>query len=203
MDSDPQADTGTPPTETKMPMPDLSQTRFRTIHALLDGYASLKPSELLKPLSPDFTYSVLPSSLGMRDLDREAFGLHAAGVFSVFDQFRMVPSTMYEDEKRGVVVIQARMEGKLKARHAGRGEWSNECVIIVRLSDAGGQVVQIQEFVDSSKAMEMQRRHGHAEGAFAPLVGGERRSWLASMVLFMCGLVAGGLVGVRRLLLAT
>jgi hypothetical protein len=185
-----------------MPTPDLSSsTRLRTIHALLDGYASLKPSELLKPLSPDFTYSVLPSSLGMADLDREAFGLHAAGVFSVFDQFRMVPSTMYEDEKRGVVVIQARMEGKLKAR-AGRDEWSNECVMIVRLSEEGEQVVQVQEFVDSSKAMEMQRRLGHAEGHFVPLVAvvDERRSWIASMVVFMYGLVAGGLVGVRRLL---
>lgn len=137
---------------------DLSATRLRTIHALLEGYSSLSVPQLVEHLAPDFSHFVLPSRLGMSARDRESFSLHAAGIFAVFDEFRMVPETMYEDEKKGVVVIHARMEGRLK-NHLRGGEWRNECVMIVRLSKDGRQVERIQEFVDSAKAVEMREKH--------------------------------------------
>lgn len=71
----------------------------------------------------------------------------------------MVPETIYEDEAQGVVIIHARMEGLLKS---GGGR-ENECVLLVRLSGDGKEVVEIREFVDSVKAVEMRVRYAPRE----------------------------------------
>lgn len=176
-------------------MANLSATRLHTVHNLLEGYSSLSVPQLLEHLSPDFFHFVLPSRLGMPALDKGSFALHAAGIFAIFEEFRMVPSAMYEDEDQGVVIIHARMEGTLKDRWQG-GEWNNECIMIVRLSKDGEQVLQIQEFVDSAKAIEM--RETYAPEHFTPAKerGG---SWVSKVILFTC-LAAGSFYAVRRVL---
>ncbi|KAK0617635.1 hypothetical protein B0T14DRAFT_393656, partial [Immersiella caudata] len=132
-----------------------SSIRSSTIRALLAGYSSLSVPQILHPLSKSFTHQVLPSSLGMPVRNRDSFAVHAKGIFSVFDTFRMVPESMYEDTERNVVVIHARMEGILANN---RGWWESECVMFVRLSEDGRKVEGIWEFVDSLKAVEMRRK---------------------------------------------
>lgn len=68
----------------------------------------------------------------------------------------MRPKAMFEDRGQNVVVVHARMEGKLKASNE---EWLNECVMMVSLSEDGAQVVKVEEFVDSAKAVEMRKKH--------------------------------------------
>ncbi|KAK5657898.1 hypothetical protein OQA88_2447 [Cercophora sp. LCS_1] len=129
--------------------------RVETIHALLGGYSSLSVPQLLKPLSLDFTHHVLPASLGMPVRDRESFSQHAQTIFSIFSAFKMIPDAIYDDDAQGVVVIHSRMEGITKQ---GSQRWTNECVMMVRLSQDGREVVSIQEFVDSAKAIEMKAK---------------------------------------------
>lgn len=129
--------------------------RLETVHTLLDGYSSLYVPTLLKPLSVDFTHHVLPASLGMPMRDRESFSQHAQAIFSIFSEFRMIPDAIYDDDARGAVVVHARMEG---ITTQGAQRWTNECVMMVRLSSDGREVVGIQEFVDSAKALEMKAR---------------------------------------------
>ncbi|KAI8944981.1 hypothetical protein F4801DRAFT_598600 [Xylaria longipes] len=130
--------------------------RMQTINALLDGYSSLSVAKLLESLDPDFHHQTLPESLGMPIRNREAFAKHAAGIFGVFEKFRMVPKAIIDDAIAGVVAIEAQMLGTLKG---GRGEWKNECVMIVRLREDGLKVLNVREFVDSAKAIEMARTH--------------------------------------------
>ncbi|KAI1747879.1 hypothetical protein F4782DRAFT_534943 [Xylaria castorea] len=130
--------------------------RMQTIDALLEGYSSLSVARLLEPLGPDFHHRTLPESLGMPVRNREAFTEHAARVFSVFEEFKMIPRTIIDDAIAGVVAIEADMLGTLKG---GRGEWRNECVMMVRLSEDGLKVLDVREFVDSAKAMEMTRKN--------------------------------------------
>ncbi|TGJ82026.1 hypothetical protein E0Z10_g6754 [Xylaria hypoxylon] len=125
---------------------------MQTIDALLDGYSSLAVAKLLEPLAPDFHHRTLPERLGMPVRDRGAFAKHAAGVFGVFEEFRMIPRTIVDDAAAGVVAIHAQMLGTLKW---DKGEWNNECVMIVRLTEDGCKVLDVREFVDSAKAMEM------------------------------------------------
>lgn len=158
---------------------DLSTTTARqTIQTLLQGYSSLSVASLLIPLSQDFVHRVLPASLGMPPRDKTSFAGHAAGIFSIFETFQMIPDEMYFDEDSKTVTIHARMEGVWKSEPGmtsastakkgkrGQGElegdagkWNNECVMIVRLTRDGTQVLEITEFVDSAKAMEMRARH--------------------------------------------
>ncbi|KAI1827436.1 hypothetical protein F4861DRAFT_364460 [Xylaria intraflava] len=130
--------------------------RMQTIDALLDGYGSLSVTRLLEPLAPEFHHQTLPESLGMPVRDRAGFAKHAAGIFGLFEAFRMVPRTVIDDAQAGVVAVEAQMLGTLKW---GGGEWRNECVLMVRLTDDGSQVLDIREFVDSAKAVEMARAH--------------------------------------------
>lgn len=135
----------------------------RTITALLEAYSSLSVPQLLDLLAPNFTHRVLPESLGMPTRDKAAFAQHAAGIFSVFEGFRMVPVEMLKaDHWKQAWVVRARMEGELKG---GKGAWRNECVLIVKMDAEGALVEEIQEFVDSAKAVEMKRQH--APKAFA------------------------------------
>jgi len=196
-------------------MSHLSETRMNTIQSLLDGYSSLSVPVLLRPLSDDFTHRVLPRSLGMPVRDKEAFSHHAEGIFAIFSffsKFRMIPEEIYEDEAQGMVIIHAGMEGIVKSRsRRGQGEeWRNECVMIIRLSADGSQVVEIQEFVDSAKALEMKRKHAPRgfgiSGMESLYSGGEEREgrsnalrWVGNTMLFTC-VAAGTFWGVRRLL---
>ncbi|KAI0378649.1 hypothetical protein F5Y04DRAFT_290817 [Hypomontagnella monticulosa] len=130
--------------------------RRKTVEALLDGYGSLSVPQLLMTMSTEFHHQVLPESLGMAARNREAFAQHAAGIFSIFDEFRMVPKSIIDDGPGNMAVVHARMQGVLKG---GAGEWINECVMMIQLSTDGTQVLKVTEFVDSAKALEMARKH--------------------------------------------
>lgn len=127
-----------------------------TTEALLDGYSSLNVNRLTAPLSSDFSHHVLPESLGMPVRNIKQFAQHAAQIFSVFSEFTMRPKAMFEDRGQNVVVVHARMEGKLRGSNE---EWLNECLMMVSLSEDGTQVVKVEEFVDSAKAVEMRKKH--------------------------------------------
>ncbi|KAI1477274.1 hypothetical protein F4774DRAFT_389478 [Daldinia eschscholtzii] len=130
--------------------------RRNTVNTLLEGYGSLSVPQLLLSTTPDFYHQVLPESLGMAPRNREAFAQHAAGIFNVFDEFRMIPKSIVDDGPANMTVVHARMQGTLKG---GAGEWINECVMMIQLSPDGTQVSRVTEFVDSAKALEMARKH--------------------------------------------
>lgn len=130
--------------------------RIKTTEALLHGYSSLDVGQLTAPLSSDFTHQVLPESLGMPVRNAKQFAGHAAQIFSIFSEFRMSPKAIFEDQVQNTVVVHARMEGILKDSNE---VWLNECVMIICLSEDGTEVVKVTEFVDSAKAIEMQKKH--------------------------------------------
>lgn len=131
-----------------------------TVNSLLRGYNSLSVSTLLRPLSPEFKHQVLPASLGMPLSNRDAFSKHAAGIFAIFSSFKMIPLEIFSiSGGKEIFIIRAEMRGVLKN---GGGNWRNECVMFIRLSEDCSQVVEITEFVDSRKAVEMRERHAPA-----------------------------------------
>ncbi|RYP89355.1 hypothetical protein DL769_000110 [Monosporascus sp. CRB-8-3] len=137
-------------------MEPVPSTRISTVNALLDGYGSLSVTQLLKHLAADFRHRVLPHSLQMEECDKESFAKKAEGIFEIFAEFRMIPQSIAEDVKRGMVIVHAYMDGTFKI---GSGKWKNECVMIIQLSPDGTKVLEIQEFVDSAKALEMRKKH--------------------------------------------
>ncbi|KAI0512735.1 hypothetical protein F5B22DRAFT_657591 [Xylaria bambusicola] len=132
------------------------QQRMQTIDALLNGYSSLSVAKLLEPLAPDFHHQVFPESLGMPIRNKDSFAEHAAGIFDTFEEFRMTPRTIIDDATAGLIAIDAEMLGTLKG---SKQEWNNECIMIVRLTEDDCQVLEVREFVDSAKAVEMAQTH--------------------------------------------
>lgn len=137
-------------------MPPRKQSNMQTVHRLLDGYGSLSVPTLLEPLADDFQHRVLPESLDMPTRDKASFAEHATGVFGIFEKFQMIPLSTYEDRDSNAVVVHARMQGTMKR---GAAEWRNECIMMIRLSADGNKVVDIAEFVDSAKAVQMRQKH--------------------------------------------
>lgn len=68
----------------------------------------------------------------------------------------MNPKAIFDDLGQNVVVVHARMEGTLKGSNE---EWLNECVMFIYISEDGTQVIKVEEFVDSAKAIGMRRKH--------------------------------------------
>lgn len=149
--------------------------RMQTIDALLEGYGSLSIPKLLEYLAPEFHHQTLPESLGMPVRDKSSFAEHAEGIFSVFEKFQMIPKTIIDDAAAGVVAVDARMLGTLKG---GKGEWTNECVMMIRLTEDCLKVLDIREFVDSAKALEMARRHAPEAFGHKPSNLKIARGWL-------------------------
>jgi len=153
----------------------VSRNALRTVESLLSSYSGLSATELLKPMAAHFRHQVLPASLGMPPSDKAAMHEHAKSMFAIFNEFHMVPQSISithggdvvtssksqrtdstSNDQNILAVAHCRMEGQLKA---GAGEWVNECVMIIQLSGDGEEIVDIKEFVDSAKAMEMWRKH--------------------------------------------
>ncbi|KAK4942825.1 hypothetical protein LTR66_014665 [Elasticomyces elasticus] len=128
--------------------------RLKTAHRLLAAYSSLDVGAILSNLSSDFTHQVLPASLGMPTRDKASFAAHAGGITSVFSKFDMNPQMVLEDGKENAVVVYCKMVGEMRPQKGG-GEWANECMMVMRMSEDGERVVQVREFVDSYKAMQM------------------------------------------------
>ncbi|RYO74483.1 hypothetical protein DL766_000471 [Monosporascus sp. MC13-8B] len=137
-------------------MESVPSARISTVNALLDGYGSLSIAQLLEPLAAEFRHQVLPESLQMEQCDKESFAKKAEGIFGIFAEFQMIPQSIAEDAKRGMVIVHAHMDGTFKN---GSGKWKNECVMIIQLSPDGTKVLEIREFVDSAKALEMRKKH--------------------------------------------
>jgi len=140
---------------------------IQTFHTLLENYSSLSPLRLTSNFAPEYTHTVLPNSLEWPRSNLANFRAHSAEIFSLFQSFKMRPTDeVHACLETNTVVAHCEMGGKLnsaseKGRRiiaSGVEEWWTECVLFVKMDPRGGKVLEIKEFVDSVKAMELRRR---------------------------------------------
>lgn len=93
-------------------------------------------------------------------------------IFSLFSDFQMIPqakgtgAAVHFSADTNTVIAHCKMGGKVneesemgaKLLASGLSEWWTECVLFVRMSTDGKQIVEVSEFVNSAKAEELQRR---------------------------------------------
>jgi hypothetical protein len=176
-------------------MSKVSSPRRHVINTLLRGYSSLSAPVLIQPLSDAFSHAVLPARLGMPRRDKAQFAQHADEVFRIFQEFHMTPLNIYEDTARNTVIIHAEMKGKLKQSGRPDTEHHHECMLIIKLSEDGKKIVEMQEFCDSELARHMVKRFG-AKVSSTKRTG----AWFRSSILISLVAVSV-LVGVRKFLL--
>lgn len=125
--------------------------RLQTVYNLLEGYHTLKVENILAPLADSCTQQVLPASLGLPTRSKADYGKHATGICTIFKDFHMEPQAVFEDEGQNSVVVYAKMIGELAN---DMGPWENECILMLRMSEDGTQIVEHKEFVDSKKFVD-------------------------------------------------
>lgn len=146
-----------------------SSPHMRTFRKYLAAYSTLRPQALLANVSSEFTHRGLPLALKLPERPVDAFKQHADIVFSLFENFEMVPHPA--DDPRAVhfcpetntVIAHCNMGGKVnedsvngkKLVEQGKKVWWTECVLFVKMDDAGLRVMDVKEFVDSKKAEQM------------------------------------------------
>ncbi|KAF2787571.1 hypothetical protein K505DRAFT_329586 [Melanomma pulvis-pyrius CBS 109.77] len=151
----------------------------QTFRKYLAAYSTLRPQALTANASRDFTHVVFPSALQIPTRTLSQFEIHSAMIFSLFSDFKMVPqalgsaSAVHFCKETNTVIAHCKMGGKVnggseKGRvlvESGVTEWWTECVLFVRLDEAGQRVVEVREFVNSERAAELKRRlEGILEG---------------------------------------
>lgn len=141
----------------RTPPPTNRSPRLQTAYDVLEGYSKLSADVLVAPLAPNGTHKVLPESLEIPTRDRAAFAQHAKGFTSIFSAFEMQPQMVWEAPEQNSVIAYCKMVGTLVA---DLGPWHNECVITMKMSEDGRQVVEYREFVDSARAAILKEKLG-------------------------------------------
>jgi hypothetical protein len=144
----------------------------KTFHKYLAAYSTLRPAELGTNASSTFTHSILPLASKLPSRPLSTFQQHAVMIFSLFENFSMIPQANGEGEavhfspETNTVVAHCKMGGKVNGEsmkgkqlvEAGYEEWWTECMLFVRMSKDGRTIEEVREFVDSKKAEELQVR---------------------------------------------
>ncbi|OAG01430.1 uncharacterized protein CC84DRAFT_1167633 [Paraphaeosphaeria sporulosa] len=140
---------------------------LQTFRKLLKAYATLRPAALGANASKEFSHTVLPLSLNLPPRSLENFQQHAAMIFSLFEDFKMEPhGQVHFSKETNTVIAHCKMGGKVNAASemgkklidGGITDWWTECVLFVKMTPDGTKVVELKEFVNSSKAEELQQR---------------------------------------------
>lgn len=147
--------------------PQDSTQHLQTFRKLLRSYSTLRPAALGANASSDFTHIVLPLSLNLPPRSLENFQQHASMIFSLFEDFKMVPhGQVHFSKETDTVIAHCKMGGKVNGAsekgqiliEGGLPEWWTECVLFVKMSPDGRKIIELKEFVNSAKAEELQRR---------------------------------------------
>ncbi|KAJ4291699.1 hypothetical protein N0V90_009594 [Kalmusia sp. IMI 367209] len=151
----------------RRPKPQESIPHLQTFRKLLGAYTTLRPAALGANASPTFSHIVLPLSLDLPPRSLENFQQHAAMIFSLFKNFKMVPQgQVHFSKETDTVIAHCKMGGQVNGKSekgqvlidGGVTEWWTECVLFVKMSPDGRRIVEVREFVNSAKAEELQKR---------------------------------------------
>lgn len=147
--------------------PQHSTQHIQTFRKLLNAYKTLRPAALGANASSDFKHKVLPSSLNLPPRNLENFQQHASMIFSLFEDFKMIPQgPVHFSKETNTVIAHCEMGGKVNGASekgkmlidGGVTDWWTECVLFVRMTPDGKRIVEVKEFVNSAKAEELQKR---------------------------------------------
>jgi hypothetical protein len=152
--------------------PQSSTQHLETFNKFIQNYSTLRPQALTTHASRNFTHSGLPLSLAMPIWTLQPFQSHATMIFSLFSDFKMKPQvngssdSVYFSRETNIVIAYCMMGGKVNTESEmgaklGLSEWWTECVLFVRMSKDGKRIEEVEEFVDSAKAEELQKRLGN------------------------------------------
>lgn len=144
----------------------------KTFNKLIKSYSTLRPKALVATATRDFAHTILPASLNIPSRPVAVFREHAETIFSLFESSEMTPQLNQKGDsihlslETDTVTARCKMGEKVNAESemgqkldaSGLTERWTECVLFVQMNPDVKRIVEVQEFVRSEKAEELQQR---------------------------------------------
>ena len=133
---------------------------LETANAAIEGYNTWKPEAMIAYRAPNCIHQVLPTSLGRQPLNNEQYLAYFTPIMPAFKNFHVIVNHTVVDEEARKVAMHA-----TSTATTDLGDYSNEYVLVLHMTEDGKKVVRFEEFVDSKYSTEfMQRLREHLVG---------------------------------------
>ena len=122
---------------------------LETTNAAIEGYNTWKPEAIIAYRAPDCIHLVLPTSLGRQPLNNEQYLASFTPLMPAFKNFHVtVKNTIVDEEARKVAMHAS------STATTDLGDYSNEYMLVLHMTEDGKKVVRFEEFVDSKSSTE-------------------------------------------------
>ena len=128
--------------------------------AVIDGYNAWKPEAIMAYRTSDCIHQILPASLGRQPMNNEQYLASLTPIIPAFKNFHITATNTVVDEEARKVVMHA-----YSTATTDLGDYSNEYMLVLQMTEDGTKVVRLEEFVDSKYSAEyLPRLRKHLEG---------------------------------------
>ena len=124
-----------------------------TANAVIEGYNTWKPEALVAYRAPNCVHQVLPASLGRQPLNNEQYLAFLTPIMPAFKNVHMTVRHTIVDEEARKVAMHVSSTAKTDL-----GDYGNEYILVLHMTEDGEKVVRFEEFVDSKYSEEFMPR---------------------------------------------
>lgn len=128
-------------------------TLLETANAVIQAYNTWTVESVLSFRAPNCIQQILPLSLGRQPLNNEQYGAYFAPMMPAFKDFHLTVANTVVDEEARQVVMHASSTASTEI-----GEYKNEYILVLHMTEDVTQVELVEEFVDSKYGSEFMAR---------------------------------------------
>ena len=122
---------------------------LETANAVIEGYNTWEPEALVAYRAPDCIQQVLPASLGRQPMNNEQYLAYFTPLMPAFRNFHVtVKNTIVDEEARKVAMHAS------STAMTDLGDYSNEYMLVLHMTEDGKKVERFEEFVDSKNSTD-------------------------------------------------
>ncbi|MCJ1371812.1 hypothetical protein MMC20_003032 [Loxospora ochrophaea] len=126
-----------------------TSTALETAHSVIEGYNKFTLESVLSFRAPHCTHHYLPASLNIGPFNNEEFTAYFSQTQFAFRDFHLtVHDTVCEAAARKVAIHLS------SSAATDIGEYRNEYMVVLHLTEDGTMVEKFVEFVDSKRSVE-------------------------------------------------
>ena len=124
-------------------------TLLETANAAIEGFNTWTAESIMSYRAPNCIHQVLPLSLGRQPLNNEQYKAYFLPIMPAFKNFHVaVQSTVVDVEARQIAMHAT------STATTELGEYNNDYVLVLRMTEDGTKVERFEEFVDSKYSVE-------------------------------------------------
>ena len=124
-------------------------TLLSTANAAIEGYNKWTKESIMSYRAPHCIHQVLPASTNRQPLNNEEYLAFFTPMLALFKDFHVVVKNTVVDEETRQVTMHA-----TSSAMTSLGEYGNEYVLMLRMTEDGTKVEKFDEFVDSKYSSE-------------------------------------------------